>query len=161
MGPLTLLSLKMTIQDKHTTNFFLPDGSYGTVANGDYSMQDGAHANLVTGDYVFANGSSTNIYAQNAAHQPNMEAVTLPTQNTFQGSGIAASTLGLQVSVLTADISTTMAASALQGSIIVTVNGASNTTMSKANSTASLTTSKSKPIATGVGEARSQNEGVH
>lgn len=83
-------------QDKFTTNFFLPDGSYGSIVLGDYTAPDGARANLLTGTYVLANGTSGNIYAENMDDKPDTATLPMPTPWTSEGVGgpIAASTLG-------------------------------------------------------------------
>lgn len=75
--------------DKFTTNFFLPDGSYGTVVGGSYTSSSGDHANLETGDYTLANGTTGNIYSTNAAAKPNLSVLVLPSQFTGTGAGSA------------------------------------------------------------------------
>ncbi|KAI9840194.1 MAG: hypothetical protein M1837_001866, partial [Sclerophora amabilis] len=82
--------------DKFTTNFFLPDGSYGTVVTGDYTAADGSHANLLSGDFSLSNGSTGNVYARDKNKKPNTATLTLPTPWTSTGVGVAIdpSTLG-------------------------------------------------------------------
>ncbi|KAI9851608.1 MAG: hypothetical protein M1838_003202 [Thelocarpon superellum] len=82
--------------DKFTTNFFLPDASFGNLATGIYTRADGTSGNLITGDYRLPNGTTGNIYAADEADRPNPAMLTLPTPWTSSGVGsaIAASTLG-------------------------------------------------------------------
>ena len=84
-------------QDKFTTNFFLPDGSFGTIDSGNYSTSDGSNANLLTGNYTLMNGTTGNIYGSaNSPDVPNTSTLTLPTPFTSSGIGsaIPASDLG-------------------------------------------------------------------
>ena len=83
-------------QDKFTTNFFLPDGSYGSIVRGEYVTSDGSRVDVLTGAYTLNNGSSGNIYDQDAVAKPNAGELPLPTPYTSRGVGnpIAASTLG-------------------------------------------------------------------
>ncbi|KAI9804191.1 MAG: hypothetical protein M1825_001593 [Sarcosagium campestre] len=82
--------------DKFTTNFFLPDGSYGNVVSGDYTAEDGATANLISGDFTLKDGQKGNVYAGKEKEKPNMATLTLPEVFTAAGVGeaIAASNLG-------------------------------------------------------------------
>ena len=83
-------------QDKFTTNFFLPDGSYGSIVSGEYMTSDGSRVNVLTGAYILSNGTSGNLYDQDEAAKPNTAELSLPTPFTGKGVGgpIAASTLG-------------------------------------------------------------------
>lgn len=85
---ITALGLPMCY-DKFTTNFFLPDGSYGTVVGGSYTSSSGATANLETGDYTLANGQTGNIYANDPAAKPNTATLPMPSQFTASGVGSA------------------------------------------------------------------------
>jgi hypothetical protein len=87
--------------DKFTTNFFLPDGSYGTVVGGSYTSSSGAHANLETGDYTLANGQTGNIYSDDPAAKPDTATLPMPSQFTASGVGSAVpiSSLGTQVTL--------------------------------------------------------------
>lgn len=86
--------------DKFTTNYFLPDGSYGTVVGGAYKSPGGDKANLETGDYTLGNGQTGNIYPSGVG-KPNLATLLIPTQFTASGTGTAipASALGDQVTV--------------------------------------------------------------
>lgn len=87
--------------DRFTTNYYLPDASFGTVVGGAYTSSSGDTANLETGDFKFANGTTGNIYASNEALKPNTATLPMPSQFTGSGVGsaIAASTLGLKVTL--------------------------------------------------------------
>ncbi|MCJ1284637.1 hypothetical protein MMC26_003972 [Xylographa opegraphella] len=83
--------------DRFTTNFFLPDGSYGTIDSGSYTTSDGSNANLLTGQHTLPNGTTDNIYGSaNSPEVPNTSTLTLPTPFTSSGVGsaIPASELG-------------------------------------------------------------------
>ncbi|MCJ1382466.1 hypothetical protein MMC17_005579 [Xylographa soralifera] len=83
--------------DRFTTNFFLPDGSYGTIDSGSYTTSDSSNANLLTGQYTLSNGTTGNIYGSaNSPEVPNTSTLTLPTPFTSSGVGsaIPASDLG-------------------------------------------------------------------
>ncbi|MCJ1323318.1 hypothetical protein MMC15_008674 [Xylographa vitiligo] len=83
--------------DRFTTNFYLPDGSYGTIDSGSYTTSDGSNADLLTGKYTLSNGTTDNIYGStNSSEVPNTSTLTLPTPFTSSGVGsaIPASELG-------------------------------------------------------------------
>lgn len=92
---------------RFTTNFFLPDGSYGTVISGNYTSSSGATANLLTGEYRFKNGTTGNIYAGNEAARPNIATLAIPSQFTGKGVGtvVPASELGKGATTYTTTIS--------------------------------------------------------
>ncbi|RMZ83936.1 hypothetical protein DV737_g1498, partial [Chaetothyriales sp. CBS 132003] len=71
--------------DKFTTNYFLNDGSHGTVSNGTYETSDGGWANLVTGDYRLPDGTEGNVYANDPADAPDSNSVSVPTPFTSSG----------------------------------------------------------------------------
>jgi hypothetical protein len=94
---LTMSSLQIPFcYDRFTTNYFLPDDSYGTVVSGSYTTSSGDAANLLSGDYTLKDGTKGNIYANNEAAKPNTATLHLPVQFTAQGVGsaIPASALG-------------------------------------------------------------------
>ncbi|KAE9364086.1 hypothetical protein N431DRAFT_432178 [Stipitochalara longipes BDJ] len=97
---ITALGLPMCY-DKFTTNYFLPDGSYGTVVGGSYTSSSGDHANLETGDYTLANGQTGNIYSNDPAAKPNTAALPMPSQFTASGVGsaIPIASLGSQITL--------------------------------------------------------------
>ncbi|KAA6410196.1 MAG: hypothetical protein FRX48_05617 [Lasallia pustulata] len=80
--------------DHFTTNFYLSDGSYGTLTTGAYTASDSTTINLLTGNYTLPNGQPGNIYS--AASAPNTATLSLPTLYTSAGVGsaIPASELG-------------------------------------------------------------------
>ncbi|KAG9231312.1 hypothetical protein BJ875DRAFT_362422, partial [Amylocarpus encephaloides] len=85
---LTLANLALPFcYDKFTTNFLLPDNSFGTVATGSYTSSNGDTANLISGDYTLANGQAGNIYSGVA--KPNTATLALPSQFTASGVGSA------------------------------------------------------------------------
>jgi hypothetical protein len=81
--------------DKFTTNYFLPDNSYGTVVGGAYTGSNGDIANLETGDYTLANGKTGNIYSNDLSKKPNTAALPIPSQYTASGVGPAIPASGL------------------------------------------------------------------
>jgi hypothetical protein len=87
--------------DKFTTNFFLPDGSFGTIVGGSYTSPSGDVANLVSGEYTLVDGQKGNIYSDNASARPDTATLPIPTQFTASGVGTAipASALGGQVTL--------------------------------------------------------------
>lgn len=95
--PAILFTQLIHQKDKFTTNFYLPDGSYGTIVSGNYMASDGSSANLLSGAYTLANGTSGDIYkSSNSPAKPNTSTLTLPKQFTGSGVGnvIPASALG-------------------------------------------------------------------
>jgi len=108
---LTMSSLSIPFcYDKFTTNYFLPDGSYGTLAGGHYTSYTGDEANLQSGNYTLENGTTGNIYGSDEAKKPNTATLAIPSQYTAAGIGsaIPASALG---GMITLTITTTLAAS--------------------------------------------------
>jgi hypothetical protein len=103
--------------DRFTTNYFLPDGSYGTVVGGEYTSAAGDVANLETGDYTLIGGQTGNIYSNNPAAKPNLVTLPLPSQFTAAGVGTAipASALGGKITVT---YTTTIPGSIILGSTI-------------------------------------------
>lgn len=81
--------------DKFTTNYQLPDGSYGSLTTGDFTS-GGSKANLLTGQYSKQGGESGNIYASDGAARPNTATLSIPPQftGTGVGSAIPASEIG-------------------------------------------------------------------
>ena len=86
------------LQDRFTTDFFLPDGSYGTLVTGNYTSGSGDQVNLITGDFHAVSGEAGNIYCSNPLAQPNTASLSMPTPWTSKGIGTAipASQLGGQ-----------------------------------------------------------------
>ncbi|MCJ1417554.1 hypothetical protein MMC32_003898 [Xylographa parallela] len=83
--------------DRFTTNFYLPDGSYGTIDSGSYTTSDSSSADLLTGQYTLSNGTTGNVYGSASSPEvPNTSTLTLPTPFTSSGVGsaIPASDLG-------------------------------------------------------------------
>jgi hypothetical protein len=85
-------------KDKFTTNFYLPDGSYGTLHTGNYTSREGDHANFIDGSYTVS-GKSGNLYSGSGL---NTASVTIPSQWTSSGVGTAipATELGFGVTVI-------------------------------------------------------------
>ncbi|KAI9642300.1 hypothetical protein NHQ30_009102 [Ciborinia camelliae] len=102
--------------DQFTTNYYLPDDSYGTVVGGAYTSSSGATANLETGDYTNKDGTTGNIYSSNEAAKPNTATLPMPSQFTASGVGsaIPASDLG----GLTITYTTTLPASTIPATTI-------------------------------------------
>ncbi|KAL5317032.1 hypothetical protein ACEPPN_016085 [Leptodophora sp. 'Broadleaf-Isolate-01'] len=84
--------------DRFTTNFFLPDGSHGTVVGGIYTSGNGDVANLESGEYTLASGQKGNIYP---ADRPDTATLPMPSQftGTGVGSAIPANSLGREITV--------------------------------------------------------------
>ncbi|TKA65110.1 hypothetical protein B0A49_08705, partial [Cryomyces minteri] len=74
--------------DKFTTDYILPDGSYGQIASGAFTSADGSTANLLTGDYT-SNSTSGNVYSASPADKPNTSTLSIPPQWTSSGVGSA------------------------------------------------------------------------
>ncbi|KAI9815201.1 MAG: hypothetical protein M1832_005536 [Thelocarpon impressellum] len=106
--------------DPYTTNYYLPDGSYGSIVGGDYNAPDGSKANLLTGDYHLQNGTSGNVYAGHESDKPNTATLTLPKPYTSAGVGsaIAASALGALKTFTTTVPGTTVEATTIPASTI-------------------------------------------
>ena len=88
------------LQDKFTTDYFLQDGSYGSITSGNYTTPTGDQANLITGNYRMANGQTGNIYQGDRLDEPNTSSMPIPTPWTSSGVGsaIPASAVGSQAS---------------------------------------------------------------
>ncbi|PQE22088.1 hypothetical protein CJF31_00010725 [Rutstroemia sp. NJR-2017a BVV2] len=102
--------------DQFTTNYFLPDNSYGTIVGGSYTSASGAHADLATGNFTKADGTSGNIYSADPGSAPNTATLPIPSQYTASGVGsaIPASVLG----GVTVTYTTTYSASAVPGTTV-------------------------------------------
>lgn len=87
--------------DKFTTNYFLPDGSFGTVVKGTYTSSNQDVANLESGDYKLVTGEEGNIYSGYESEKPDLANLPIPTQYTSAGVGsaIPASALGGRMTV--------------------------------------------------------------
>ncbi|TVY73162.1 hypothetical protein LSUE1_G005654, partial [Lachnellula suecica] len=135
--------------DKFTTNYYLADSSFGTLANGTYYSRTGDFANLQTGDYTFMNGTSGNIYAADPAAKPDTATLPMPTQYTASGVGsaIPASELGGKV---TETYTTTLPGSTVAASTVLpsTVSEAVQTQTSVLQATVTTTVSGSAVVST-------------
>ncbi|KAF1848315.1 uncharacterized protein K460DRAFT_403606 [Cucurbitaria berberidis CBS 394.84] len=127
--------------DKFTTNFAFADGSYGSLATGEYSSGP-ASANLLNGDYT--NGDQKgNMYASDLQAKPNTATLSVPPQFTGSGVGgpIPASELGSNI-VFTTTIPGTVftAATTLAQTVkVATVSGqAVSTTVPATTVTAAI-----------------------
>ncbi len=76
-------------KDRFTTNFFLPDGSYGNVFTGYYSASSGATANLISGNIAFPDGEAGDIYSDIPQARPVTSLLPVPTPWTSTGVGTA------------------------------------------------------------------------
>lgn len=97
---------KKTSQDRFTTDYFLPDDSYGSIITGNYTTLTGDHANLITGDFELANGQTGNIYQGDTIAEPNTSTLVLPTPYTSSGVGsaIPASVVGSPLSFMSSSL---------------------------------------------------------
>lgn len=102
---------KIFTQDRFTTNFFLPDGSYGNIFTGYYKSASGAIANLVSGDIALPNGRTANIYSDAPQARPVTSLLAVPTPWTSKGLGTAIpnSELGAAPSYASIPAQTTLA----------------------------------------------------
>ncbi|EEH03843.1 conserved hypothetical protein [Histoplasma capsulatum G186AR] len=74
--------------DRFTTNFYLIDGSYGSILTGIYN-NSGDIVDLISGKYTRSNGETGNIYAGDEASKPNTSTMVLPPAWTSKGVGTA------------------------------------------------------------------------
>ncbi|PQE20120.1 hypothetical protein CJF30_00001418 [Rutstroemia sp. NJR-2017a BBW] len=134
--------------DQFTTNYFLPDNSYGTLVGGSYTSSSGAHADLASGNFTKADGTTGNIYSADPGSAPNTATLPIPSQYTASGVGsaIPASALG----GVTVTYTTTYSASTVLGT---TVQG---TTASGGVST--LTTGVVQTVSSGGTTSTSEGE---
>lgn len=127
--------------DKFTTNYYLPDGSYGTLVSGKYTSSTGDEANLQSGNYTLVNGTTGNIYADDEAKKPNTATLAIPSQYTAAGVGgaIPASALG---DMVTLTYTTTVPASTQLPATIdpTTVPGSTRTIASVYEPSTTITT---------------------
>ncbi|EPE31187.1 hypothetical protein GLAREA_04154 [Glarea lozoyensis ATCC 20868] len=149
---LTLSNLALPFcYDKFTTNFLLPDGSFGTVANGAYTSSSGDTANLLTGDYTLSGGASGNIYAGNEAAKPNTATLALPPQFTGTGVGgaVPVSSLG---ALVTLTFTTTLPASVVEATTVLpaTVPGSTFSSVVTVSTTVSQQIGTTVSVATSV-----------
>lgn len=114
--------------DKFTTNYYLPDGSTGTVVGGSYKSANSDTANLETGDYTLANGTTGNIYSANAAAKPSTATLPIPSQYTATGVGSAIPITALGSKIIVT-YTTTLPGTTIQASTIPasTIAGAIST----------------------------------
>ncbi|KAL2042482.1 hypothetical protein N7G274_004975 [Stereocaulon virgatum] len=111
--------------DNYTTNYYLPGGSHGQIASGDYTSSDGSTANLISGNYTLADGTPDNIYGSpSSPSKPDTATLSLPTQYTASGSesAIPATALGEELVYTTTFHGTTIPSSiVLKATAILTV----------------------------------------
>ena len=107
-------------QDRFTTNFFLPDGSYGNIVSGNYTSAQGGIANLITGNYTLSAGQAGNIYSSVPSAKPNTATLAIPTPWTSSGIGtaISASRVGQLATYTTTIPGTVIAPSAVTAQTI-------------------------------------------
>ncbi|PGH00243.1 hypothetical protein GX51_05940 [Blastomyces parvus] len=75
--------------DRFTTNFYLVDGSFGSILTGIYNTPSGDTVDLVSGKYTRANRETGNIYDGDEASKPNTSTMVLPPAWTSKGVGTA------------------------------------------------------------------------
>ena len=108
------------LQDHFTTNFILPDGSYGTLDNGTYHSVDGFIIDFLSGSYT--SGTVTgNIYASSSP--PNPADLPIPTPYTASGVGSAIPVTALGNLVTYTDVvhGTTVAPTIVSGKTIALI----------------------------------------
>ncbi|RDW91863.1 hypothetical protein BP5796_01257 [Coleophoma crateriformis] len=117
--------------DKFTTNFHLPDGSYGTLWGGNYTSLEGDTADLVNGVYTLADGTTGDIYSSVAPPDVATLAIPLQYQGTGVGSAIPLSSLGFQVSTTITETipATTVAATTIPESTLAPTTQSTVTTI--------------------------------
>lgn len=129
--------------DRFTTNYFLPDSSFGTLSSGAYTSSSGSTANFQTGNFTLKDGTTGNIYPAGSAEKSSVATLSLPPQFTGigVGSAIPASALG---GVVVRTFTRTLQATTIPGTTItggvstVTESGGSVRTTSLAGSTVSF-----------------------
>ncbi|EEP78136.1 predicted protein [Uncinocarpus reesii 1704] len=75
--------------DRFTTNYYLPDGSHGSITSGVYTTPSRDTVNLILGNFTLASGSTGNIYSSSPDSKPNLSTLHLPSQFTAKGDGTA------------------------------------------------------------------------
>ncbi|MCJ1298708.1 hypothetical protein MMC08_001498 [Hypocenomyce scalaris] len=125
--------------DHFTTNFYLSDGSYGTLSSGNYTSSDNTNANLLTGNYTSPNGQPGNIYS--AASAPNTATLTVPTPYTSSGIGsaIPASQLGGEATYTTTIPGTTIQPSTVAAQTVTATSVVGDSTVVVATTEAAST----------------------
>ncbi len=146
-----------TEQDRFTTNYFLPDGSFGSLSNGSYMTPAGDKANLLSGEYELANGEKGNIYDEDPADKPETSELPMPTPWTSQGVGSAIPGSELGTTTAKAELTSASAMSAQSMTIKSSSASTSISNSSLVTSTASsilygtITYSVTATISTGGG----------
>lgn len=79
----------MLLQDRFTTNYYLPDNSYGSITTGLYFTPNRDTVNLILGNYTLSSGDTGNIYSSSPDSKPNLSTLLLPSQFTASGEGTA------------------------------------------------------------------------
>jgi hypothetical protein len=104
------------LKDKFTTNFYLPDGSYGNIHDESYESALGIKVNMVNGA---VEGSANNIYANAQSSKPSTASMDVPAQYTASGVGnaIPQSSVGNGLSV-TITAATTVSAITIQATTV-------------------------------------------
>ena len=137
-------------KDRFTTDFFLPDGSYGSIAAGNFTSASGDTANLITGVYRTSGGKTGNLYSAPSL-QPDTAALPIPTPWTSKGVGTAipASQLGGLITYTTTVPGGTVAPSTVVAQTI-SMTGGYGLTLNATTTPASTVPGTSQPPMTAV-----------
>ncbi|KAI9863737.1 MAG: hypothetical protein M1824_006334 [Vezdaea acicularis] len=117
--------------DRFTTNYFLPDGSYGSIDTGLYTGSDGSNANLIDGSYTLKDGVTGNVYKDASISALNIATLTLPKPftGTGIGSAIPANELGSLETYTTTIPATTMPGSTIPATVLPAITISADTTI--------------------------------
>ena len=81
-------------QDRFTTNYYMPDGSYGNIVSGIYTLASGK-VNLLTGNFtLYSSGRSGDLYGAGQSPQTSTLPMPTPWTSTGEGTAIPASEVG-------------------------------------------------------------------
>lgn len=129
------MDLADTTKDHFTTNYFLPDGSYGNIFSGNYTSASGGTANLINGNFSLPTGEIGNIYSSVPSARPNTAALLVPTPWTSRGIGtaISASQVGQLVTYITTISGSWIGPLTIHAQTITQGYGAGNVTMFSAS----------------------------
>lgn len=164
LGPQTLFVHGQELtrgQDMFTTNFYLTDGSFGSLFNGSYQTPAGDEANLISGEYKKATGETGNIYDLDPADKPDTSDLPIPTP--FTSSGVGSAIPGSMLGATSIGMSTSLSTSLITSASVATESSESawaGPNLSLITSTTPILTFDASPISVAAATSARASYGV-